>query len=440
MMNPIALAVLLSVVAPAMSHAQTERLAKYSDSAKTSAHYPALIQSHPLLASGTALKKLPWQAPVDGVFKTRPLVFGKGSSWTVSFQADGKMDLRFRLGKGEDVSKLKERLTFWANHTIDARGIDESIDGDVFTLLILNITDSDLEPSGTAAHGGRALYLDQLVEYFYGSPAAANGAGKEAIPAVLSANAALGTALSQPLAQSAARANQNFFFSPYSISTAWTMVTLGASPATQAEMLKLYGTSISASTLKSGASALQQAIFPAGQQNLVTANSIWLNRGVRLLPAYQKEMKSLFAAEVQSRDLGTQSTVNEINGWIEKSTLGLVKDVIKKPDPSVVFYLINTLGVKVKWKNAFDTAKTSDRAFTTAAGQTKSVPTMYQKGKFYYVANEQVKGVSLGTEDGSVVVDFYLPNEGRSAEQVAQSLDVGQIRQWLRRWSRNKRG
>lgn len=431
---------LLLVSTPAF--AQLECVVTFNHHAEASAHYSELAAAHPEMAGWNVLKNLPWKKPEQGVFTTEPLGFANRSTWQLSIQPSGKMNLQFRINNyQDDYHEIFDEMVAWADYTVDGKP-ERLNQGEYSVLVVKNITDTDLVPSETATSQGRRIFLERLVESFYGSapPAIGEIAGKEAIPAVVRANAQLGTAVSKPLAKAAARANQNFFFSPYSLSTAWTMVTLGASPATQAEMLKLYGGSIDAATLQTGASALKQSLFPAGQDSLVTANSIWMNRGVRLLPEYQQEMKSLFGAEVQSRDLGQQSTVNEINGWIEKNTHGLVKDVIKRPDSAAVFYLINTLGVKVKWKNAFDVSKTQERPFTRADGSVKRVPMMFQKGKFNYVQNSEIEGVSLETAEGEVVLDFYLPKKGQTAEQMAESLDIARIQQWASQFKAEQKG
>lgn len=107
------------------------------------------------------------------------------------------------------------------------------------------------------------------------------------------------------------------------------------------------------------------------------ANGLYINNKMRDLTSqyYINLLRKKYGAEVNFDDF---SNPDNINKWIEKKTLGILKNVLSGEDINEVtsMVLINALAVNLKWKDKFDPDYTYHLPFYTETGEEITVLTM----------------------------------------------------------------
>jgi len=112
--------------------------------------------------------------------------------------------------------------------------------------------------------------------------------------------------------------------------------------------------------------------------------------------------------------------VDEVNGWCNKKTSGLIPNIINGLDG--VSIMINALYFKGEWANPFDEAETEMKDFNGQAGVAK-VKMMHKKGMQHYAVNNDYEAVKLELGNGAVSIAFVLPEEGKDMDVFMKGFD-----------------
>lgn len=147
------------------------------------------------------------------------------------------------------------------------------------------------------------------------------------------------------------------------------------------------------------------------------ANGLYINNKMRDLTSkdYINLLRKEYGAEVNFDDF---SSPDNINKWIEKKTLGILKNVLSGEDINEVtsMVLINALAVNLKWKEKFDPDYTYHLPFYTENKEEISVLTMCKtsddSSDSYYETDDML-AVAMDLENAS---DFefvaLMPQKG----------------------------
>jgi serpin B len=177
--------------------------------------------------------------------------------------------------------------------------------------------------------------------------------------------------------------------SPTSVAMALGMARAGAKGRTATEMdavLHLDGWSRYAS----GLGALDQEIRSrdatwqdgggSHQVALRMADTAFGQRGYTIDPAYLERIGSTFGSPLALVDYVGDPTgaLDAINGWVSRQTMARIPKLLSPTSvsSSTRLVLVNAVYLKAPWAAPFEPELTRDRAFTTLAGGTVSVPTM----------------------------------------------------------------
>lgn len=220
----------------------------------------------------------------------------------------------------------------------------------------------------------------------------------------------------------------NVVLSPFSASMALGMAFAGADGTTADAMRTTlgWGTASRAQVLD-GYRDLRTLLTSLDPRVTVrTANALWVRNGFTLLPAYAQEMGTVFGAPIRNGDFGP-STVAEINAWASRETNGRIPKVVDALRSDMVALLLNALYFKGAWRERFDPARTTTRAFTTPGGGRPAVPMMQRTGRLPYgeVRGAQVAELAYGNT--AYVMTLVLPAEGSTPRQWLAGLDAGAL-------------
>ncbi len=229
-------------------------------------------------------------------------------------------------------------------------------------------------------------------------------------------------------------ANKNVFVSPLSISMALGMTLNGANGSTLNAMQNTLGLAGLTNQEINETYKNLIALFTGLDSKVIfqIANSIWHRPELQVELEFINTNKQYFNAEVNSIDFGSPSAAPTINGWVDKSTNGKIKEIVPNPIPrDVVMYLINAIYFKGPWKDAFKPANTRDETFYQADGSTVTRKMMNIHSRFGYFADNDVQVVDLPYGTGGYSMTVVLPKKGLNVDQLVATTDASRWASWI---------
>lgn len=225
----------------------------------------------------------------------------------------------------------------------------------------------------------------------------------------------------------------NVFFSPAGISWCLSMVWNGAQGKTREEMTSaLQFNGLAPEEINRSYMDWRNSWGkPDANVTLQIANSIWARRGLGFRPEFLQINQRFFQAEVSELNFSDPGSVNTINGWVKSKTNGKIERIIDSIDSSSAMFLINAIYFNGKWTRRFDSAKTTQDLFTTAASAKKRLPMMHQHGTFKYFEQPEFQAISLPYGDGRLSLYLFLPAQKISLAQFHQSLTFDNWKDWM---------
>ena len=209
--------------------------------------------------------------------------------------------------------------------------------------------------------------------------------------------------------------DSNCFYSPYSISSALSMLDQGAGSDTKTELESVLGIA----DLSEWNHEMQSYLNKEwSEQTFVnTANSIWMTDQKEwaanisddfLLPA-----KTYYQGEIYEADFTNQAdqVVKDVNGWVSGHTNQMIPSIVDELPPTTVMMLINAVYFEGKWQTPFVEEDTYDDTFHGTNGDA-TVPMMHLYGeRFSYIDTGLIKGITLPYDGSSVVMKVFLPSQ-----------------------------
>ena len=215
--------------------------------------------------------------------------------------------------------------------------------------------------------------------------------------------------------------------SPISVTYALGMLNNGATGETQEQINKVLGfgdkgaDGINAFCKK----MLTEAPVLDKLTKVSIANTIFLNNGYQLNANFVSTAKNYYNATPETRDFHDGKTMDVINKWASDNTNNMIEKVLdnKSFNPDAVSYLLNAIYFKGEWAEGykFDKNETKDETFYSYNGN-KTVAMMHQNKKRMYGETDDCKILSLTFGNEAYAIDFFLPNEGKTIQDVLSSL------------------
>lgn len=234
-------------------------------------------------------------------------------------------------------------------------------------------------------------------------------------------NNAFGTDLYQTLRTD----QENFVFSPYSISAAVAMTYAGARTATESQMASALHFELPQTQLHPGFNQLDLALLATGSPDragdkalqLRITNAVWAEQTLPLMDEYLDVVARNYGAGVRLADflMAHESARREINSWVAGQTEQRIKDLIPEGalDSSTRMVLVNAIYFLGDWLHKFDADHTSDAAFFLLDGSEITVRMMRNDmGSIPYAAGPGYAAVELPYQGGTAAMDIIVPDAG----------------------------
>ena len=216
--------------------------------------------------------------------------------------------------------------------------------------------------------------------------------------------------------------NGNILFSPYSISTALSMVYEGAGGETAEEVADVFHFIEEPSERKTATSNIHNTLNGKDRDyELHTANALWMQEDYPILEDYVDAVMNYYSGEANSLNFSgapEESRVT-INDWVEEKTNDRIKELFPPNSiyPDVVLVLTNAIYFKGDWLIEFDEESTSKDTFHVSPVESVEVDMMSLKGeKFNYTQTDEMQILELPYTGKDVSMILILPNEGNMAD------------------------
>ena len=185
-------------------------------------------------------------------------------------------------------------------------------------------------------------------------------------------------------------ATRNTVVSPSSLALALAMLQTGATGQTAAEISRtLHTGSLSALEQDAGWRTLLADLTAAAVKDAFTlesADSVWLQQGLRMVPGFMTAMRQYFDSGVWQVDFARDpdAAVAAFNAWVADKTHGKITQLLTREqvDQTTVAILANATYFKAAWASPFSANLTQDAPFHLQSGQQVSTPFMSSETEF----------------------------------------------------------
>lgn len=233
------------------------------------------------------------------------------------------------------------------------------------------------------------------------------------------------------MAERLADGGENYFFSPYSLCTALSILDHAADGETKNQIENLLGISDLMDW------AMQMELYGEEEQpeqaKLTCANSLWLSKQQPLSDKMYEDfipaVNNYYGVQLYQADFkeDPEGVKRQINDWISDHTGGMIKNLKESVDPDTVLSLINAVYFYGEWTYPFSAEGTCPQTFYGA--EQESTVDMMHKGEFRlpYYEQDGLCGLSLPYGDGSKAMNLLIPvREEGSGKAGAESGTDGQ--------------
>ncbi|KAF1559399.1 hypothetical protein FQV10_0012389, partial [Eudyptes schlegeli] len=236
---------------------------------------------------------------------------------------------------------------------------------------------------------------------------------------------------------------KNVFFSPVSISTAFALLALGSSATSQAQVLEGLAfnlTDIREEEIHEGFRHLLLLLNrPGSQVQLNMGNTLFMDKHLKPLKTFLKDVKKLYKGKVVSSNFQNSSEAKkEINEHIKNKTHGNINQILQDLDPNTLMVIVNYIYFKAYWENPFNIKRTHKDYFHVNAKTSVEVKMMTRDGfyKTYSDRKLSCKVVQMPYK-GDVAALFVLPNEGKM-KQLEDALTKDTVSKWEKSLERRR--
>ncbi|XP_041670582.1 leukocyte elastase inhibitor-like isoform X2 [Cheilinus undulatus] len=188
----------------------------------------------------------------------------------------------------------------------------------------------------------------------------------------------------------------NVFFSPFSISSALSMVILGARGNTAAQMSEGLETKECQDEVHTSfAQLLRELNKPDAPYALSVANRLYGEQSFQFVEDFLACTKKYYEAELETVNFQTDAEAARvnINSWVESKTQGKIKDLLVQGvvNSMTRLVLVNAIYFKGNWNKKFKESQTRVAPFRINRNETKMVKMMHQESKFPYAYIREAK-------------------------------------------------
>ena len=233
------------------------------------------------------------------------------------------------------------------------------------------------------------------------------------------------------------KGSENIMISPFSISSALSMVLNGAAGETfNAVRHTLRYDDNTLQEINETYLKLMEEMIPVDKRvTMEIANSVWVEKRLVVKQPYIDALKTWYLAEARDIDVTDPGAVDMVNNWIEEKTHDKIQDMLDDLSPDLAMLLINAIYFNGKWRSQFDAEDTRNKPFYITPGESVQVPMMYQEENFAVTHTGDATLIELPYGQGNYSMVVMLPDEDVSLALAAATLNSNDWALWMQRLS-----
>ncbi|MGH1521765.1 MAG: serpin family protein [Nitrosopumilus sp.] len=219
----------------------------------------------------------------------------------------------------------------------------------------------------------------------------------------------------------------NIFFSPLSISTAFSIAYEGAKGNTASQIQQVFDfESDDRKRQEKISDLLSRLNHEDDWHSLQVANALWIKDGYNVKQYYIDTAKIHYSSTVDNVDFVTDDGVNKINSWVKQKTNDKIQDILApgSTDELTRMVITNAVYFKGKWGLEFDPRNTSEKLFWTDKDNSVLVSMMKENAAMYnYAETKDLQVLDLNYLGGDISMIVLLPKEKEGLGTLEQSFD-----------------
>uniref|UniRef100_A0ACB8G532 Uncharacterized protein n=1 Tax=Sphaerodactylus townsendi TaxID=933632 RepID=A0ACB8G532_9SAUR len=231
------------------------------------------------------------------------------------------------------------------------------------------------------------------------------------------------------------QANQNILFSPTSISMAFALLSLGATPETRRQIyegLSFNLSEIEEKTIHRGFCRLIHLFNqPEKHTTMKVGNALFFDKSSEVLPKFLDDAETFYDADIfYTNFLNSTAAKQQINDDVMNKTDGKIVDIVRDLCEHTAMTLVNYAYFEDYWKNSFQDQLTVEKDFFAHQNNTVRLNFMYQKSKFKILYDEDMScSVVVIPCIGNTEAWFILPDKGK-LKDVERSWGKENLDRW----------
>lgn len=257
----------------------------------------------------------------------------------------------------------------------------------------------------------------------------------EGVKKVVDANNQFAIDMYHQINKQAKQAENNMFFSPYSLSTAMAMLYAAAEGETKQQIQKTFHYPAPAILNPNSAALYNQFNKPNPNYDLSTVNDLWMRQGLSPNQTYLDTVKRYYGGQVTNLDFASRPEPSRqtINKTIANHTKQMIPELL--PEGSInrdtVTVLTNAVYFKSEWAQPL-ALRNWKQPFYNLDGTTTDVNLMYGINHFDYMEDEQVQVVELPYKGDDLSMLIVLPKskDAVAMKNLIKNLNATQVSRW----------
>ncbi len=215
----------------------------------------------------------------------------------------------------------------------------------------------------------------------------------------------------------------NIMISPASIMFAMDMAAAGTNGDTLDQITNVFSEGGDAIEQQAYAASMMDKINDSEGVEFSCANAIWNNSAIlgdKVSSDFIDYVEDTFNAEIFVEEFG-DDTVNEINGWVEDNTNGMIDKLISELDPETAMVLVNAIAFEGNWDEAYEDYQVEDGEFTTSSGAGETVTFLNGMESVYFESDKATGFMKYYEGDEYAFVAILPADESISANEFIGS-------------------
>ncbi|XP_017713366.1 PREDICTED: serpin A12 [Rhinopithecus bieti] len=226
---------------------------------------------------------------------------------------------------------------------------------------------------------------------------------------------------------------RNIMLSPLSISTAFSLLCLGAQDSSLDEIKQGFNfRKIPEKDLHEGFHYIIHELNQKTQDLQVSiGNMLFIDRRLQPQRMFLEDAENFYGAEtILTNFQNLKITQKQINDFISNKTHGKINNLIKNIDPGTVMLLTNYIFFRARWQHEFDPNVTKEEDFFSEKNSSVKVPMMFRSGMYQVGYDDKLSCTILEIPyQKNITAIFLLPDEGK-LKHLEKGLQVDTFSRW----------